>query len=434
MRGKKLSIGLTLIVIFTAMLFIVNPRATAQTEKVLYSFNVGNSPSGSGPSGGLVFDAAGNLYGTTFYGGTGSSIYCSDGGTYGCGTAFVLTPQADGGWTETVLHNFGNVGDGANPVGGLIFDAAGNLYGTTVGGGGVAAGCGTVFELLKPQTGGAWTEKVLYTFCSQPLGDGSQPSGRLIFDGAGNLYGTTGEGGTSKDCSCGTVFELSPTAGGGWTEKQLHSFGHGPGGTFPNGGLTFDKAGNLYGVAGSGGSNCGFGFGCGVVFELISNGGGSWTEKVLYTFEGSDQDITGDPDTPLIFDAKGNLYGGSLWSGLFELSPNIGSSWTRKKLHAACCYPNGLVFDAAGDLFGTNGANQGGRCCGQAFKLTQQADGSWVESVLHRFGSGDGDGTYPSSPLIPDSAGNLYGTTSAGGSFWQWNSVEPAGTVFEITP
>ncbi len=422
-------------VLFVSMisLFAGGSLAAAQTEKVLFSFSAGKSSSGSGPNGRLIFDAAGSVYGTTFYGGTGSSINCSDGGTYGCGTAFQLTPQQDGSWTETVIHNFGNVGDGANPAFGLISDAMGNLYGTTAGGGAATSGgCGTVFELLKPQPGGTWTENILYTFCSQTYADGEQPSSGLIFDGKGNLYGTTGEGGSKQNCSCGTVYELSPAANGVWTEKVLQSFGYGPGGTFPNGGLTFDQSGNLYGVAGAGGSRCYFGWGCGVVFELVPTENGPWTERVLYTFEGSTQDQVGDPDATLIFDGSGNLYGASLWSGLFELSP--GNSWTANKLHAACCYPNGLTFGTDGNLYGTNSGNLGGSCCGQAFRLNAQIGGNWVETVLHRFGDSKGDGTYPSSPLTFDSAGNMYGTTSQGGAFSLRNDGVPAGTVFEITP
>lgn len=426
----SLSLSAALLVAVITLCIGVSPVA-AQTEKVLFSFGSNNSPSGSSPNGRLIFDAAGNLYGTTFYGGTGSSIYCSDGGTYGCGTAFELTPQQDGSWSETVIHNFGNVGDGANPSAGMVADAAGNLYGTTTAGGATSTGgCGTVFELLKPQTGGIWIEKILYTFCSQSYADGDWPNGELIFDGKGNLYGTTLEGGARPSCSCGTVFELSPSSSGVWKEKVLQTFGFGPGGEAPTGGLIFDRSGNLYGVAATGGSKCYFGWGCGVVFELIPAQQGSWTEKVLYTFVGSIQDQIGQPDTTLIFDSSGNLYGTSAYSGPFELSRGPGNSWTTKKLYAACCFPNGLTFGTDGDLFGTNGADLGGSCCGQAFKLTLQSDGNWIETDLHKFGGSKSDGRYPSSPLTFDSAGNMYGTTSQGGA-----SLDGyAGVIFQITP
>ena len=174
MRGKRLSIGLrAALAIFAATLFMTSTWAAAQ-EKVLHSFN-NNGTDGLSPDAGLIFDAAGNLYGTTYAG-----------GTYNYGTVFELTPAAGGGWTEKVLHSFSNGTDGGYPVAGLIFDAAGNLYGTTYRGG--TYGCGTVFE-LTPAAGGSWTEKVLYSFGNGT--DGAYPDAGLIFDAAGNLYGTT---------------------------------------------------------------------------------------------------------------------------------------------------------------------------------------------------------------------------------------------------
>src|ERR1017187_1221490 len=242
MQGKTLSIGLrAVLAIIAATLFVTSTWATAQ-EKVLHNFN-NNGTDGVSPQAGLIVDGAGNLYGTT-----------SGGGTYYHGTVFELTPAAGRGWTETVLHSFNNNGtDGYEPLAGLIFDAAGNLYGTTYVGG--SYGYGTAFE-LTPAGGGTWNEKVLYSFAS-----GSTAfylTSGLIFDGAGNLYGTTlgGQG--------GSVFELTPTAGGGWTEKVLHSFGNGTDGEDPQAGLIFDAAGNLYGTTYLGGTY----YQWGTVFEL----------------------------------------------------------------------------------------------------------------------------------------------------------------------
>ncbi len=165
-------------------------------EKVLHSFcSQANCVDGYHPDAGLIFDAADNLYGTTAYGGTYSDCQ------YGCGTAFELTPTAGGGWTETVLHSFGNGSDGNSPLAGLVFDAVGNLYGTTVGGG-TNTYYGTVFE-LTPTAGGGWTEQVLLSFNGS---NGRDPFAGLIFDAAGNLYGTTFNGGSGV----GTVFELTP--------------------------------------------------------------------------------------------------------------------------------------------------------------------------------------------------------------------------------
>src|SRR5208337_2813918 len=187
------------------------------TEKVLYSFKF-TGMDGTYPNPGLIFDAAGNLYGTTSYGGAYGSY----------GTVFELTPTKGGGWTEQVLHSFNYDGtDGADPFAGLIFDAAGNLYGTTQSGG--TYGPGTVFE-LTPMQGGGWKEQVLYSFNFNGA-DAEYPYAGLIFDKAGNLYGTTEAGGThyrttrfGGTYNVGTVFELTPTQGGGWTEKLLHSF------------------------------------------------------------------------------------------------------------------------------------------------------------------------------------------------------------------
>src|SRR5664279_5403051 len=236
MRGKRLSIGLTVtLLIFTVSLFMTSTLAAAQ-EQVLHNFN-NNGTDGTFPQAGLIVDGAGNLYGTTSEGGT--YISCSG----GCGTVFELTPNGSGGWTETVLHNFNSNGtDGANPYAGLIFDAAGNLYGTTTTGGTYYVG--TVFE-LSPSQGGGWTEKVLYSFNYNGT-DGNYPQASLTIDAAGNLYGTTWAGGP-YGYGYGTVFELTPAAGGGWTETVLHNF-VGTDGAAPLAGLIFDAAGNLYGT------------------------------------------------------------------------------------------------------------------------------------------------------------------------------------------
>ncbi len=248
MRGKRLSIGLRALAILTVSLVVTNTwAATNWKEKVLHNFGTGVG--GLSPQSALISDAAGNLYGTT-----------SEGGTYGGGTAFELSPAAGGGWTETVLHNFNQNGtDGAFPDAGLVFDAAGNLYGTTSAGG--LYYDGTVFE-LSPAVGGGWTETMLHNFIDNGT-DGVRPEAGLIFDAAGNLYGTTITGGTNY-CngyfgnSCGTVFQLSPTEGGGWTETVLHNFiDNGTDGWQPYAGLIFDAAGNLYGTTILGGTyNC----------------------------------------------------------------------------------------------------------------------------------------------------------------------------------
>jgi len=281
---------------------------TAWTPTVLCTFNAGDD---TGPPGGLIFDRAGNLYGTTRYD-----------GAYSRGTVFELTPPAAGqtAWTETVLFSF-NGANGANSFASLIFDGAGNLYGTTLNGGGLYSG--NVFELTPPaaaQT--AWTETVLFSFNGT---NGNGPFGSLIFDSVGNLYGTTWGGGASHE---GNVFELMPPAAGqtAWTETVLASF-KGKKGEYPQGSLIADSAGNLYGTTNEGGADKHNG----TVFELTKPVGHKtvWKETVLASFDVTDG---AGPNGSLIFDGAGNLYGTTIGGGqsgdgrpgngtVFELTP-----------------------------------------------------------------------------------------------------------------
>jgi uncharacterized repeat protein (TIGR03803 family) len=441
MRSGKLSSGLTVVLAVLIATLFMNARMAAQTEKILHDF-ADNGTDGYQTYSGLIFDAAGNLYGTTLEGGTNKNCYDEN---IGCGTVFELSPNGSGGWTQTILHDFGSGTDGRNPDASLIFDAAGNLYGTTLGGGagecnGGANSCGTVFELVA-SAGGGWTEKVLYSFGGNST-DGYGPSGSLIFDAAGNLYGTTGTGGVY---GFGTVFELSPTEGGAWTEKVLHSF-TGTGGSSPLANLIFDTAGNLYGTTRMGGRH-----NAGTVFELVpTRASGGWTIKTLHDFGGGVTE--GDqPFAGVIFDAAGNLYGTTQAGGtgtcgfpgcgtVFELTPTTGGSWTSTILHS---FDNngtdgygplaGLAFDGKGDLYGTTFVGGTGACkpegCGTVFELEPAAGGGWTEIVLYSFPN-YAAGYWPASSLIFDGRGNLYGTTVNGGT----DSGAVAGTVFELTP
>ena len=435
MRGKKRSRQLRVaLAIVTVLLFATT--SWANDEKVLHSF--GRGTDGGNPTAGLIFDADGNLYGTTAYGGIHGNN-CA----YGCGTVFELSPGEDGGWTEKVLHSF-NGTDGTMPGASLVFDAAGNLYGTTSGGG-TYAPFGTVFE-LSPNGRGGWTEKVLHNFDNGT--DGAFPDG-LIWDAAGNLYGTASGGGIHPDG--GTAFELSPNEDGSWTETVLHSFGGGTDGVNPAAGLIFDAAGNLYGTTSSGGIHC-VPFGCGTVFELSPREDGGWTETVLHSF-GLGTDGT-YPHARPVFDAAGNLYGTTSSGGihgciggsnscgtLFELSPKEGRGWTETVLHN---FGNGtdgfspagnLILDAVGNLYGITQYGGIHTCdyqpvCGTVFELSPREDGGWTETVLHSFGRGN-DGQAPNGSLIWDAAGNLYGTTIAGGIHDNC-AYGTCGTVFEI--
>ena len=267
------------------------------TEKVLYSFGATSTDASEPKRGSLIFDAKGNLYGTTRLGGPNS--LSNGGGLETGGTVYELTPGTGGVWTEKVLYNFGATStDAANPVGGLAMDATGNLYGTTLYGG--ANNYGTVFELAAA-SGGAWTETILHSFNLNGT-DGTLPYASLIFDAQGNLYGTTYGGGSNPSFGgSGTVFELTPGAGGMWNEQILHSFTpFTTDGDYPYGSLVFDAAGNLYGTTSS------RLYGYGIVFQLTPAAGG-WKENILHFF-GGNPDGQG-PLGGVIFDAAGNLYG-----------------------------------------------------------------------------------------------------------------------------
>jgi len=412
-KGSRLALR-AVTAVFTVILLATNTWAVPR-EKVLHNFKLSNKE-GNRPRSGLIFDAAGNIYGTTTIGG---DTACD----FGCGTVFELTPKADGGWTERVLHYFHPNGrEGTAPDTALIFDSAGDLYGTTTAG--AAYGTGTVFELM-PTTGGHWTAKVLHEF--HPIvGDGEGSNG-LIFDAAGNLYTSTANGGAY---GYGTVFELIPQAGGGWKGKVLHSFRrNGRGGEAPIGGVVFDAAGNLYGTTYFGGA-----YGSGTVFELTPNQGGGWGEIVLHHFNNNTNDGV-YPSAGLIMDAAGNLYGTTYIGGayragtVFELMPKAGGGWRETVLHSfntdGFNPTGGLIMDAAGNLYGTTYEN-GADPCGTAFELTPKAGRGWRQTVLHRFSNYKG-GAQPFAGLTFDPVGNLFGTTIIGGAFGY-------GTVFEIIP
>ncbi len=383
---------------------LTNP-AWAQTESVIYSFT--GMSDGGGPTGGVVVDSKGNLYGTT-----------QSGGANFAGTVFEVSPNENETWTQTVIHSFIFNGiDGSLPFYGLVLDSKGNLYGTTLEGG--SMGQGIVFE-LSPGSNGSWTEQILYNF--QGGTDASELLwGNLVFDNAGNLYGMSYGGGAY---GAGTIFELSPSTNGTWTEKVIHTFSGGNDGSRPEGvQLALDEAGNLYGVTIGGGT-----LDYGLAFELSRGSNGAWTEKVLHNFTG---DADGGPFASLIFDASGNIYGVSSYA-VFKLTPGLNGSWTEKQIYKFSggidgTYPeSGLIADKNGNFYGMT--TFGGQHHGTVFELTPRANGVWTEQVLHRFTPYGGDGVEPNfGKLAIDANGNLYGTTQTGGA-------SKDGVVFQVKP
>jgi uncharacterized repeat protein (TIGR03803 family) len=295
----------------------------------------------------------------------GSGGFCAGDG---CGVVFELT-RSGSNWTETTLYNFEGLKDGFGPGSGLVFDDAGNLFGTTPDGGSHSAG--VVFELSPTKTG--WKQKVIHAFTGGK--DGASGSlGLLLFDAAGNLYGTSELGGHQ---GAGAVYKLSPGVGGMWKAKVLYDFKGTPDGANPYGGLILDAAGNLYGTTYYGGEN-----GMGAVFELTPGPNGTWQEILLYSFQGGTDGSL--PTTTLIFNAS------------------------------------------ASTLYGTTSTGGRPSCdCGTVFKLTLSG-GNWKEKIVHFFGVGR-DGSYPNYGLTLDQAGNLYGTAPVGGN-------EGQGIIFQIAP
>jgi uncharacterized repeat protein (TIGR03803 family) len=378
---------LYLLIAVGALTSVASPAAASY--RVLHQFTGGSD--GGIPWAGLVAGKKGNFYGTTSAG--GPYTVCSGG--EGCGTIFTINAKGQ----ESVLYVFTGSTDGGYPTASLIRDKAGNLYGTTREGGDPACECGTVFKLSP---GGV--ETVLHAFAGGS--DGSAPWAGLIADDKGNLYGTTSAGG-STDChdyGCGTVFKVATDG----TESVLYAFTGGVDGGFPTGSLLLDQQGNLYGTTQGGGT----GAGDGAVFRLTPGG----TESVLHSFAGGDDGF--DPESGLVADAHGNFYGTTELGGgtgcggngcgtVFEVAAN----GTESVLHAFAGGSDGefpfaaLIVGKKGDLYGT--ATGGGTDdFGIVFKLASGGK----ETVLHAFGTTQNDGTDPTGALILDGH-FLYGTT-----------------------
>jgi len=396
-KSGKVRTFLVWLLALVPVLFLVR-SAAAQTFTELYPFNSSGTLSDGGwPKAGVTRDAAGNLYGTTFFGGTGTGcdIYFD-----GCGTVFKL----DTSGAETVLHSFGGVGDGWNPTARIIQDAAGNLYGTTAYGG--AHGYGTVF---KVDTAG--NETIVHSFAGGV--DGANPNAGLVLDTAGNFYGTTQYGGRGCDGQgCGTVFRIRADG----RESVLYRFAGGADGASPLGGVAVDTSGNIYGTTWLGGIHS-----YGTIFRVDCCG----HEKVLHSFAGGSDGA--NPMAAPVLDTVGNLFGttsaGGPYFGTVYMVDTAGNesivySFTGG-LDGAYPYSH-LLVDTSGNLYGT--ASQGGvNGTGTVFELS---GGSLI--VLYGF-SGLSDGAIPMGGLILDSAGNLYGTVVQAGTYG-W------GAVFEVQP
>jgi uncharacterized repeat protein (TIGR03803 family) len=380
---RRSALWVQVIVVLGAGVWLARPlgMAAASSGKIIYSFAGGND--GAYPYSDLIVDSAGNLYGTTYSGGTDS------------GTVFELM-RTNNGWKHEVLYSFaGSPNDGAVPLEGLVFDNSGNLYGTTAFGGSNcsgAGGCGTVFKLTSNSHGG-WSESVIFNFTGT-TSDGQFPNADLVIDGQGNLYGTAGGGTGTGFCGgpswrswntppgCGIVFKLTRGVGGAWKETTLYDFGGAPDAAFPIGALVLNTDGSLYGATEFGGVGpCIIGNGefnppdgCGTIYKL-SPSGGTWTETIIHSF----------------------LRGGR----------------ARAKRPAG-----GLILESSSRLLGTS--SQGGDGVGTVFQLEQTGE----PSVLHRFYT-DPDGWLPVGRLAKGTNGTWVGTTERGGSSGN-------GTVFEV--
>ena len=397
------------------LLTVAGNPAQAQTYSILHTFTGGSD--GGSPYAGLTVDRPGNLYGTTSYGGQGF------------GTVFELSLRG-AGWNFHSIYKFTGGADGEGPLSRIILGPNGTLYGTTYAGGNASCdggqGCGTVFNLKPrpvacPTTFCTWLKTVLYRFNGG--NDAANPLlGDLVFDHAGNIYGTTENGGgvACSGSGCGTVFELSAVAGG-WRESVLYAFS-GSDGANPYAGVVFDRAGNLYGTTKLGGPAAN-----GTVFRLSSNGSG-WIEGVVYGFAGQNDGYW--PVGGLIFDPSGNLYGTTISGGAngggiaFAITP----TGSENAVFSFVGGPSGGVYgslttDAAGNLYGIT-YDDGAFGNGAVFKLSPSPNG-WIYTDLHDFTGADG--RCPYGNVVLDASGNLYGTTEAGGQY-------DYGVVWKITP
>lgn len=366
--------------ILCAWLAAAPTPVSAQTLTTLYTFT---GPDGNSPLAGLFRDSAGNLYGTTSYGGAS-----------GFGVVFKLDTSNN----ETVLYSFAGGSDGANPYGGLVRDSAGNFYGTTLAGGSPTCQCGTVFKLSNSNK-----ETVLYRFRGGT--DGAVPYASVIRDSAGNLYGTTSSGGYNNN---GMVYKVNASG----EESVLHRFSGSDYNSTPIGGVIRDSSGSLYGTVN--GNDTGAGHG--VVFKLDASNHYS----VLYNglSEGSRADLN--------FCFSGDICGTSFQENVWKITKS-GSGFTIlynfPDYNSGCMLESDVAQNSTGDLYGTASS------CGQDdVGLLYEVPAGGAGKTVYIFG-GNADGAYPQGDLVQDSEGTIYGTTSYAG-----DSACYCGTVFKFTP
>ena len=410
------------LVLFAVTLAFAASAWAVGKETLIYSFD-NYTGDGFYPYAGLVADKAGNLYGTTYQGGANN-----------LGSVFELK-LSGGVWSETLLYSFaGGTTDGEYPVySPLVFDAAGNLYGTTEYGGSSSCNCGTVFELTK--SGSKWKETVLHAFLGSSQKDGYFPQAGLSLDSTGNLFGTTQYGGVNNQ---GSVFQLQPSKTS-WKYKMIHSFSATNGGAYyPVGGITQGADGYYYGTTYYGG----FAYNAGTIYRMFLARNSWVTQNVFYFLEGGDGIY---PDSSLAMDAKGNMYGTTYYGGageacsggcgtVYKLTLGKNNTYAQSVIYSFQAgvkdgenpyYGAGVTLDANGDLYGTTYFGGSTENAGTVYELKVSGSG-YKESLLWSFDTVTGDGYYPRGGVILVK-GNVFGTTYAGGS-------HGAGTVFEIKP
>jgi uncharacterized repeat protein (TIGR03803 family) len=348
-----------------------------------------------------------------------------------CAVFATLALVANAAWagTTTVAYSFAGDDDGEYPSTELVVDAAGNLYGTTVQGG--EFGGGSVFQLTP--TGSGWTHTVLYSFTGGA--DGGQPYGGVTLDAAGNLYGTAvigGRGGSCPEDGCGVAYKLT-NGGGTWTQQVIHNFSGPDDGYGPGAGLTLAPDGSLYGMTPTGGE-----FGIGTIYRLKADQSGRWGLQVVHAFTGGSDGGAASAGR-LLLGSGGNLYGvatvgGAYGSGVaFKLVHAPSGHWQLKTIYDFQGQPDagfpygGLTIDAASNLYGTT-YYDGANDLGTVYKLSRRGHGQWKETVLYSFKGGT-DGASPISNVNIDASGDLYGTTSEGGA-----AGCGCGTIFKLAP